>query len=278
MRLGAFIPPWGPTATADDFDTVAAGIERLGYDAIWIGDHAIFPRAVRSTYPYNASGRSPFDPDGPLFEPLTLLAYLAARTSRVKLGISVLVLPMRHPHLVAKMLANLQALSRGRVVLGVGAGWMREEFELLGADYATRGALTDEYMRKLRRAWSGDDREVGFQPRPQPSIPILVGGSSAPALRRAARLGDGWNAIRMTPEEIGPVVSRLRQMVEDEGRDPADFKVVLRAPLAAEKVADRLADYAAAGVDEFTVEVPDVTTAERLAHLAGIAAAAGLRT
>lgn len=277
IRLGAFIPPWGPAATPDDFDRAAAGIEALGYEAIWIGDHAIFPRGVESTYPYNASGKSPFDPDQPLFEPLTLLGYLAARTARVSLGLSVLVLPMRHPVLVAKMVANVQALSRGRVILGVGAGWMKEEFDLLGAAYATRGAGTDEHIRRLRTLWKGDEPGVGFEPRPRPLPPILIGGSTGPALRRAARLGDGWNAIRMSPDEIAATVARLHLMLREQGRDPSEFSIVLRAPLPVEGAAEKLDQYARAGVTEFTVEVPEASTEARLEHLARIGSAVELR-
>lgn len=275
IRLGAFIPPWGAAAGPDDFDTAARAVERLGYDSIWVGDHAVFPRTVESTYPYNESGRSPFDPDQPLFEPLTLLAYLAARTERIALGISVLVLPMRHPALVGKMLANLQSLSRGRVMLGVGAGWMREEFDLLGADFAARGAATDGYIEELRRLWRGDVPEIGFQPRPEPPPPILVGGASGPALRRAARLGDGWNAIRMDPGQVAAAIRRLRVLLTENGRDAARFSVVLRAPLPVSGAAARLEEYAAAGVTEFTVEVPDASTADRVEHLTRIAEAAG---
>ena len=183
----------------------------------------------------------------------------------------------RHPVLVAKMVANLQALSRGRLVLGVGAGWMKEEFDLLGAAYATRGTETDEHIRRLRRLWKGEEPGVGFEPRPRPLPPILIGGSSGPALRRAARLGDGWNAIRMSPDEIGATIGRLQVMLREQGREPSGFSIVLRAPLPVDGAAEKLDEYARVGVTEFTVEVPEASTKARLEHLAQIGSAVGLR-
>lgn len=268
MKLGAFLPPWGPTATPDEIDETAHAIEEAGYASLWVGDHVAFPRSVESPYPYNEARRSPFDPDQPHFEPLTLLAYLAARTTRLRLGISVLVLPPREPLLAAKQLAGVDALCRGRLVVGVGAGWMREEFQLLDAPFANRGRRLDEYVAILRHAWIEPERPfqgahrrlAPFGMVPARRIPILVGGQSAAALRRAARIGDGWNGVRLDPEEAAAAAAGLP-------RRP-DFEIVVRGPLEDRRLLDA---YARAGVTEYTIEVPGVSTAGRVRRLRELA-------
>ena len=274
MRLGAFLPPWGPTAIPAEIDELAAAIEDFGYDSLWVGDHIVFPRRVESPYPYNPERRSPFDPDQPLYEPATLLAYLAARTRRVRLGTSVLVLPQREPLLAAKQAAAVDALSRGRLVLGVGAGWMSEEFEALGTPFAERGARLDEWIAILRHAWTAPDRP--FQGRfrslpalamvPARAIPVLIGGQSRPALRRAARLGDGWSGIRLAPADVAQAAAELRRLDAPEG-----FEIVVRGPLGSPR---ELTGYREAGVTEYVVEVPDVSTGRRIGRLGEIARAA----
>lgn len=247
MRLGAFLPPWGAAALPDDYDRVAEAVEACGYDSLWTGDHVLIPPSVRSRYPYNASGVSPFDPAAPHSEPLTLLAYLAARTRRARLGLSVLVLPLRHPLLAARMLAGVQSLSRGRLVLGVGVGWMKEEFQLLDADFERRAEVSERYLEVIRA-------QLGS------GVPVLVGGQSSAALRRAARLGDGWHGIRLSPEEVAAPRARLAELRGGlEG-----FEIVVRAPVRSREEVEA---YAAAGVTELIVEVPDATTAERVGVL-----------
>jgi probable F420-dependent oxidoreductase len=281
MRLGAFLPPWGDHATPADFDRLARGAEDLGYDSLWTGDHVVFPRDVRSPYPYNATGAFPFDRDQPLFEPITLLAYLAARTTRLRLGVSVLVLPMRNPLVTAKMLAGVDALARGRLELGIGVGWLREEFEALAADFATRGEVTDEWIAMVRQLWAAggssgfEGRHYRFPPlamlpRPDRRIPILVGGNSPPALRRAARVGDGWHGVRLPPARVREAVAGLRTALAEAGRDQAGFRVVLRASVTPEDAARELESYAAAGVDDLIVEVPEASTDRRLHVLSAV--------
>ncbi|MCA1841655.1 MAG: TIGR03619 family F420-dependent LLM class oxidoreductase, partial [Actinobacteria bacterium] len=240
MKLSAFLPPWGPEARPDDFDRVASAVDASGFDCLWIGDHVAFPRSVASSYPYNDPKASPFDPDAPHFEPFGLLGYLAARTQRVRLGVSVLVLPMRNPVESAKVLAGVDLLSRGRLVVGVGAGWMEEEFRVLGSDFATRGPRTDECISILRGLWTGESEALagqhyffeplGFAPRPGP-IPILVGGNTPAAMRRAARLGDGWHALRLPPGELAEGADRVRGL-RCQAKGGADgFLVVTRDSL-----------------------------------------------
>ena len=281
MKLGAFLPPWGDQATPADFDLLAQGVEDLGYDSLWTGDHVVFPRDVVSPYPYNATGAFPFDRDQPLFEPVTLLAYLAGRTTTVRLGMSVLVLPMRNPVMTAKMLAGIDNLTRGRFELGVGVGWLREEFEVLTANFAARGELTDEWITILRQLWTAGS-PTGFEgrhyrfaplallPRPDRPIPIVIGGNSRSALRRAARLGDGWHGVRLAPEQVRGAVRRLQVDLADANREPAGFRVVLRTSVNPEDAARELESHAAAGVDELIVEVPEASTERRLRVLATV--------
>jgi probable F420-dependent oxidoreductase len=284
MKLGAFLPPWGEPATPADFDLLAHGVEDLGYDSLWTGDHVVFPRNVVSPYPYNATGAFPFDLDQPLFEPVTLLAYLAGRTTTVRLGMSVLVLPMRNPVVTAKMLAGIDNLTRGRLELGVGVGWLREEFEALAADFASRGELAEEWITILRQLWTASS-PTGFEgrhyrfaplallPRPHHPIPIVIGGNSRSALRRAAHFGDGWHGVRLAPEQVHGAVGWLQADLADANRDPAGFRVVLRTSVNPEDAARELESYAAAGVDELIVEVPETSTERRLHVLATVRAA-----
>jgi probable F420-dependent oxidoreductase len=217
--------------------TLAQQAEALGFDSVWVGDHIILPRHVQSVYPYAPDGVSPFDPDEPYCEPLSALHFLAGCTQRVRLGTDVLVLPYRHPVLTAKILATLDVLSGGRVILGIGAGWMREEFEALGlGTYAERGAVTNEYIRLFKELWTKDEplfqgryyqvAGVGFHPKPvqRPHPPIWIGGHTGPALRRAATLGDGWIPIGqrppavLAPAELADKIARLRTLTRQAGR------------------------------------------------------------
>lgn len=285
MKLGAFLPPWGASATPDDFDRVAVAVERLGYESLWTGDHVVFPRQVDSRYPYNASGRFPFDVEQPLYEPTTLLAYLAARTTTVRLGVSVLVLPLRNPVATAKALAGIDSLAGGRLRLGVGVGWLREEFEALDSDFEARGEVTDEWLAILRHLWTQTAPlayvgrryrfpELAFLPRPAHSIPILVGGNSKAAMGRAARLGDGWHGVRLPADAVRERVAWIAGRLREEGRDRSAFEVVLRTAVLPGEAGRSLEQYSAAGVDELIIEVPDADSDERLDVLGRIAEAA----
>lgn len=244
MKIGIQPPTSGPLATPAFMTELAETADRLGYHSFHVTDHVVIPADIASRYPYNAAGQLAARPDDPYFEPVSLLAYLAGRTARIRLGTSVLVLPYRNPVLVAKQLACIDALSSGRIVLGVGAGWMEEEFKILGSPpYAERGAITDEYIQVFRTIWreprpSFDGRFTHFPPLgavPKPAqplgIPILVGGNTRPAIRRAARLGDGWLPLKLTPDELVAGLSYLRKQAQAAGRDPRDFEISLRLGL-----------------------------------------------
>jgi probable F420-dependent oxidoreductase len=248
MQIGAHLPVYGAAATRDGVLLAAQRIESLGYDSLWVSDHVVIPWEIHSRYPYNATGDFPLSPATDFLEPLTALTLAAAVTSRVRLGTSVLVLPHRHPVLTAKMLATLDHLAPGRVILGAGVGWMREEIELFGVPYARRGAWTDEAMRIMRACWR-DERvsfrgeffrfdELGCRPRPaNGTIPIWIGGHTDRALARVATLVDGWHAAFPTPNALGEGIARLRAACTKVGRDPATLTLSARVGLSAKRPA-----------------------------------------
>jgi probable F420-dependent oxidoreductase len=244
LTIGCTLPTNGPAADAGALGALAQVAEDLGYDSIWISDHVVVPERIESAYPYSPDGRFPTAPNQPYLEPLAGLSYLAGVSRRARLGTHVLILPYRHPLLTAKMVSTIDNLSGGRVDLGIGVGWMREEFEALGlTTYAQRGKATDEQLRILKMVWTEDvssfdgefyrfDR-LGALPHPlqKPHPPIWVGGHSPAALRRTARYADGWLPIGarppadLPPEAISAGWSAMRAEAERVGRDPARIQV-----------------------------------------------------
>ncbi|MFG2538071.1 LLM class flavin-dependent oxidoreductase [Streptomyces sp. NPDC048511] len=200
MRIGVNVPNFGPGTTPDNLVRWAKTVEGLGFDLLMVSDHVAITPDVAKQYP------------GPFYEPFTTLSFLAGVTTRIKLGTTVLILPYRHPLLTARMAANLQQLSGGRLILGVGVGWAREEFAALGVPFEKRGALTDEYLRTLRTAWDDEDDYRSGQ------IPIWIGGNSDAALRRAARLGMPWHPLRFTMPWFLEAVDRLKEIAAGLGR------------------------------------------------------------
>lgn len=238
MRFGLRVPNTGPLATVENMLATCRAAERLGYDSLWVSDHVFIPLEVRSRYPFSASGRFPAPPGTPVFEPIPVLAWIAGVTRRVEIGVNVLIVPYRNPVVTAKQLATIDVLSGGRLALGIGVGWMKEEFDVLRAEpYEQRGRVTDEYVQLWKELWTAEVPSfkgryyevsgITFEPRPPHPIPILVGGVSDAALRRVARYGDGWHAWTTLPEGAARDVARLRSMVEAEGRDPAAIRVMM---------------------------------------------------
>jgi probable F420-dependent oxidoreductase len=234
---------FGPIGTRGNVLTFARRMEALGYDSLWASDHVVIPHRITSRYPYSPSGQFPLGPEVPFLEPLTTLALVAGVTERVRLGTSILVLPHRNPVLAAKMAATLDHLSEGRLVLGVGVGWMREEIELLGGDYDRRGAWSDEALAVMRACWrdartahhgeffSFDD--IGVFPKPtRGDIPILIGGHTERALRRVVALGDGWHAAFITPEALQADIVRLRAECARQKRPFDQLTISVRAGLS----------------------------------------------
>ncbi len=229
---------------------VAQAAEELGLYSLWVGDHLLFPAEVdytRSRYPMTPTGRLAIDTQSTMLEALTVLSALAGATRRIKLGTSVLVLPYRHPLLTAKVLATLDVLSKGRLIAGVGVGWLREEFEALGAaSFDRRGALSDEYVRIFRHVWSESHVDFagrfyqfagfGFQPHPvQPRVPIWIGGASDAALRRVARLGDGWHPSHIPPTLYAEQLERLRTYLAAEQRPLSEVTLSINFQLVLDR-------------------------------------------
>jgi probable F420-dependent oxidoreductase len=281
LQIGCHLPVYGPGATRAALVTLARRVEALGYDSVWASDHVVVPFEIRSRYPYNQTGDFPLPPTGAFLEPLTALAVVAGATERVRLGTTVLVIPHRHPVLAAKMLATLDHLAPGRVILGAGVGWMREEIELLGAPYDQRGAWTDEALRVMRACWT-EERvsfrgrfftvpEVGFAPKPaRGSIPIWIGGHMPRALRRVAELGDGWHAAFASADTMREGAARLRDACAKAGRDPAAITLSVRMGLSARRepseVLSELQALRAFGVSHVVLEtrVTDVDDTTRI--------------
>jgi len=235
MQFGVALPQFGPRARDAEvrhlIRQVAVAADELGYDVVWTAEHLILPDPIRTPYPYG--GRFPFAVTDPILDVAATLSYVAALTTRVRLGTSVVVLPYHHPIALAKALATVDVLSNGRLLLGVAGGWLREEFELLGVPFQERGARTDEYVTLMRRLWT-DDRvtfrgrffsldNAAFFPKPlqRPHPPIWIGGDSAAALRRVGRLGDGWVAAPYGADRLAANITSIRREAEAAGRDPS---------------------------------------------------------
>lgn len=251
MEFGCHLPVFGPVATRDTVLGFARRMEALGYDSLWVSDHVVMPWQVRSRYPYSPTGEFPLPPSAPFLEPLTTLGLVAGATERIRLGTSVLVLPHRHPLLAAKMLATLDHLAGGRVILGVGVGWMREEIELFGVPYRRRGAWSDEAIRVMRACWTEERASfagefftfdaLACSPRPaRGAIPIWIGGHTPTALHRVAALGDGWHAAFSAPATLEADIARLQTKCKRAGRDLGTLILSVRVGLPARKAADEL--------------------------------------
>jgi probable F420-dependent oxidoreductase len=256
MRYGFYLPTRGPTATRDGVLTLAREGERLGLHSAMIADHIVFPTESDSVYPYTLDRRHPGGGDA--LETFSILGVVAGATERLRLVTSVLVLPYRNPVLTAKMVASLDVLSGGRVTLGVGVGWLKEEFEALQSpDFERRGAVTDEWIAIFKHLWTQSPASftgkfysfsnIRAEPFPlqTPHPPIWVGGHSKAALRRTARFGNGWHPVGaiaaspLPPEEMTAHLETLKRMTEAEGRDFSALTISYKAPLYDTAVSDR---------------------------------------
>ena len=306
MEFGFSLPGRGPLAGIDVVLKLAEKADALRFDSLFVTDHIVMPASsAKSVYPYTTSGQFPGGLAQDYLEPLATLSHLAHATKRAKLGISVLVIPYRNPLLAAKMLATIDVLSKGRVILGAGVGWLREEFEALGAPpFEERGAVTEEYIKLIRAAWTTDPvsfegkhysvRDVHVLPKPvqRGGIPVWIGGHTGAAVRRAGAIGDGWHPIGMRPpamlgpEEYGAKVEELRASARRAGRDPKSITLTIRVPMevrgkntkaaagdrppfqgTAEEIAADIRRYQALGVSHF---VFDHTVQELRAVLANM--------
>ncbi len=248
MDYGIVLPHFGSFAREDVVSRIVAAAEAaeaLGYSTVWVIDHIIFPAKIEGGYAFN-----PLDP---MLEPMTVLAALAMKTTRVKLGTAVLILPYRHPIYTAKVLSTIDVLSGGRLVLGVGAGWLEQEFTALGQTIKERGSRTNETIDAIKALWTQDAPSysgkhfqfdnIKFVPQPvqKPRPPILVGGMTQGALQRVAKRGDGWIAMAKSPDDLKSPLDTLRELTVKAGRKPEDLQINL-LPLAAPSLDQVIAD------------------------------------
>jgi probable F420-dependent oxidoreductase len=253
---------------------IAEAAEGLGFHSVWAGDHLALPRRPTTPYPYgDDAGLLPADVS--LLDPFAVLAAVAGRTQRVRLGFGVAVLPYRQPLVVAKLVASIDALSNGRVILGVGTGWMPEEFAAVGADFRARGRDTDRALEYLRRVFAdgeADGMTVLPTPVQRPGPPIWVGGIAPAALRRAVAYADGWNAPYADPERLATGIDLLHARCHAAGRDPASIDVSVHGLAAADVDADLVDAYAALGVTDLGVRLPLASADGAIDALASVAA------
>src|SRR5579871_3840642 len=265
MRYGFCFPHHRAIATPELIARAASEAEQLGFDGVWLSDHVILPNTP-ALYPRRI-----------FYEPLAVAGYLAAATSHVTIGFTVLIVPYRNPVVTAKQIATIDQLSGGRVVLGVGVGWVEEEFDALGVPFHNRGRLTDEYLQAMRELWSNDApafdgatihfSNVNFWPKPRqrPGPPLLVAGVSRRAIERAIALGDGWNPNNMPLDQLQRRLGHYRAGCAEAGR-PSDLPIVMRTDMRVldedpdervsftgtpKSIIGDLHAYADAGIDEF---------------------------
>jgi probable F420-dependent oxidoreductase len=262
MKVGIMFANVGPFGEPEGLVNLARSAESVGFESLWAVEHVVVPKGYASRYPYSESGKMPGPEQSPIPDPFVWLAYAAAVTERIRLATGVLILPQRHPLYVAKEVATLDRLSRGRVILGVGIGWLEEEFRALGIPFAERAARTEEAIAALRGLWSdGPSEHAGrhhrwapleSNPKPlqRPGVPIHVGGHSPGAARRAARLGDGFFPARS--EALPELLRELRAECARIGRDPREIEITAGGPPTLDEVR-RLRDL---GVARFIVSPP----------------------
>src|SRR6185436_2906935 len=270
MEIGCHLPNQGPLATREAVVTFAREAEKRDVASLWISDHVIFPRTATGSYP---GGRFPHPPDKAYLEPVTVLTAAAVVTDRARLGSSVFILGHRHPVVMAKMLASIDALSGGRLICGVGVGWWKEELEILGVPFHARGRHADEAIQAFKALWTMDNpafdgeffrfRDLGFAPKPvqKPHPPIWVGGDSPGAFRRVVTLGDGWHATSKTPAQLKDALGRLREAADRAGRPFDTLEISLRFGLTDAMLAsggreaiDTLGEYKRLGLTHIVLE------------------------
>jgi len=288
----AVLPPVraGVCADPDWMTGFARHAEELGFESIVLVEHPVVISDYTSTYPYAPSGRMPLPDDCAIPDPIDVLAFIAAATSRLQLATGVLVLPAHHPVIMAKRLATVDALSKGRVRLCIGVGWMREELEACGIDFSSRGRRTDECIDVMRALWADTEPEgAAFDgeffhfshahthpkpPRPG-GVPIHIGGHSAASIRRAAQRGDGWHPLGIRGEELTAALGQLHRAAEAAGRDPRSIELTLTG-VSTTTTPETLAELDEMGVDRLVVTCLQKDLAAAQEEMAQVAQTVGL--
>jgi probable F420-dependent oxidoreductase len=264
MKTGLFALGIGTGARPDTVLKTAETAERLGFSTLWVGEHAVLFDRQDSKYPYTAAGEFPLPGGADWLDPFITLTFAAAVTKSIRLATGICLVPEHNPLILAKEVASLDRLARGRFALGVGIGWSAEEFAALGIPFERRAQRTREYIDVMRRLWSEDattfhgefvdfDRAKSFpHPMRGAKLPIIFGGESVPALRRTAEYGNGWFGFNLDPNEAIAKIKRLRELLAENNRDPREIEIIV-CPYTKKITADDVKKYAAAGVDELVI-------------------------
>lgn len=283
MKVGAFVPLGSMNANAGFLRALGPALEERGFESVWVPEHVVLFDEYESAYPYAPDGRFPGGADTGILEPFTALTYLAAVTDTVRLGTGICLVPQRNPVYTAKQVADLDVLSGGRVEFGVGIGWLREEFEVLGMPFDHRGARTRDHIGVMQALWTeavpaydGEHYTLpacGFNPKPvqKPHPPVHFGGESDAALRRAATLGQGWYGFNRTPDEVPEALERLDRILAEQGRSRDDDFTVSICPYFKGIDTAALERYAELGVDRVIVVALGFTPDDLLPTLDGLA-------
>jgi probable F420-dependent oxidoreductase len=262
MKFGIMFANVMGFAQPDGAVAIGQAAEAAGFESLWTVEHVVVPAGYKSQYPYAEGGRMPGGEDAPIPDPLIWLAFVAAATSTIKLATGILILPQRNPVVTAKEVATLDHLSGGRLILGVGAGWLEEEFDVIGVPFEERGARLDEYIGAMRALWTEDKATVHgkftsfddaiMRPRPaQRSVPIHIGGHSTVAARRAGRLGDGFFPAK---GDLPKLFSAMRDAAQEAGRDPDAIEITTGDPeVIGAKAGDAIKRLEDLGVDRVII-------------------------
>jgi probable F420-dependent oxidoreductase len=273
MKVGYFALGIGPGTEPGWIRTVATNAERLGFDTIWAPEHVVLLERSASQYPYS-SGEFPMPPDTPFSEPITTLAFAAACTNRIKLATGICLVPEHNPLALAKSVATVDRLSGGRFILGVGVGWLEEEFQAIGVPWERRAQRTRDYIGAMRHLWA--DRLSSYEgefvkfngalsfPKPAngKSVPVWFGGESGPALRRVAEYGDGWIGFNLSPDQAAAKIRRIEELLKASGRKRSDVYLAV-SPYTNPITRDDLKRYRDAGAQEVALVVFDMPPTER---------------
>lgn len=283
MQIGIMPPLFSPIATPDYLMAIGAAADRLGFASLWAPEHVVLFDEYESKYPYSDDGKLAVGRDAGILDPFNVLAFLAAATTKVRLGTGIALVPQRNPVYTAKQVTTVDRLSNGRVDFGVGIGWLREEFAALGVPWARRGPRTEEYLEVMRRLWM--DEVSSFEgefyslppcrqsPKPiqAPHPPVIFGGESDAALGRVARKGDGWYGFNLTPETAAERIGALDQMLEREGRRRQDVSISVR-PAPGFFTPAHADEFRQLGVDQLILVIGGRSTESVVGRMEAIAA------
>jgi len=264
VKIGLFAMVAGRGNTMELMKAYASNAERLGFATLWVPEHVVLVDKYASKYPYSGDGILPAPTDAPIADPFIALTAMASATTKIRLGTGICLVPEHNPVVLAKVVATLDWLSNGRVALGVGIGWLEEEFQAIGIPWERRAARTRDCINAMRKLWgdaissySGEFVKFeGVRSNPKPvrgaDLPILFGGESTPALRRVAEYGNGWFGFNVTPDETAAKLKKMEEMLKANGRKLSDVEIIV-SPYTKQIVPDDLKRYRDAGVQEMVV-------------------------